>query len=264
MLTALYSLAILGALSGSGLAFASKKFLVEVDEKIQALIETLPGANCGACGYPGCSAYAEALINSEAETSLCAPGGEETQNNITSILGKELTGFNRLVAQVACNGGSSCSDKYQYNGTKTCQANFLAQGGSKLCTQGCLGHGDCLSVCPYDAIVMNDQLIPIINRDKCTACKKCIVACPKDLINLTSHAPKHFVFCNSTEKGAITRKQCSTGCIGCGICVKNCVYNAITMQNNLAFIDPALCTNCAICAEKCPTKSIYFVDTTRQ
>lgn len=263
MLTALYSLAILGALSGSGLAFASKKFFVEIDEKVQALIESLPGANCGACGFPGCSAYAEALINSETEISLCAPGGEEIQDRISSILDKESTSFNKQVAQVACNGGMSCCDKYQYNGAKTCAANNIATGGSKSCEYGCLGYGDCYRACPYDAIVMNNNLIPIIDRDKCTACKKCITDCPKDLIALTAYQPKHYVFCKSTEKGAVTRKQCSTGCIGCGICVKNCAYDAITMQNNLAIIDSALCTNCAICAEKCPTKSIYFVDSNR-
>lgn len=260
MIFAVSTLAIIGFSAGAILALAGRIFHVAVDPKVGALSEILPGVNCGACGYAGCAAYAEALALGGVELNLCAPGGEIVNQAIAKILEKKVNEKIKKVVQVACNGGSRSTDKYQYLGVGTCTAANQLAGGFKSCFYGCLGLGDCFKICPFDAITMSSSNLPIIDKDKCTACLKCIKACPKNLLVLTLYQPKHFVFCQSHDKGSLVRNHCKIGCIGCGLCVRNCTYEAIEMRDNVAYIIPEKCTNCGVCLEKCPTKSINFID----
>ena len=254
-------MSVLGFFSGLMLAYAATKYQQNKNPLEDIISKKLPGANCGACGLAGCSAYATALVKDNIAIDLCTVGGQELTKELASILGKEAPlGKARQIAQIKCNRQENIDKKYNYQGIKTCKAINLLSDYYFSCSFSCLGQGDCIKSCAFDAIHLNENNMPIINPDKCTACGNCVAVCPKNLITLVSHLPKHFVFCNSQNKGAITRKNCSVGCIGCGICTKQCPFGAITIENNLAKVDEEKCTNCGICAQKCPTKSIMFID----
>lgn len=247
----------LGLLFGGGLAIASKAFAVEVDPKVQAINKALPGANCGACGYPGCSAFSEAVASGKAPVNGCPVGGAECAESIGNIMGVNAEAGEKRVARVICNG-TDCNahEKFEYEGIKDCKAAAMVQGGSKACGFGCLGLGTCVDVCPFDAIDIVDGIAKI-NVEKCTACEKCVIECPKAVIEMVPYNQKVVVDCNSAEFGKEVKVKCTVGCIGCQICVKACPFDAMKFENNLAKIDYDKCTNCMICAEKCPTKSIW-------
>ncbi|NLK62113.1 MAG: RnfABCDGE type electron transport complex subunit B [Fusobacteria bacterium] len=258
--SAILALGGMGLFLGLFLAIAAKKFEVKLDPKVEKLIETLPGVNCGACGYAGCNAYADAISKGEAAVNLCAPGGAETIKNISNIMGiNEVTNVVKKVARVMCQGTNQHTNrKYKFDvELKTCAGSMLYFIGDKECDYGCMGHGDCKVVCPFDAIEITDKGIARIIEEKCTACGKCIKACPKSIIKLVPEKSKITVLCSSKDKGAEAKKICSIACIGCGICAKACPVSAIEVKNNLAIIDPKKCINCGICALKCPTNAIY-------
>jgi len=170
----------------------------------------------------------------------------------TNVITKE-----RSIAIVKCRGGlKEAKNKYQYTGYKTCSSSSLIYGGPKSCMYGCIGYGDCVSVCPFDAIIMNSNNIPEVNRERCTGCGNCVKACPKNIIELASTKSNQIIWCNSNDKGALVKDICNVGCIACNICVKNCPYEAITMENFLAKINYEKCTNCGICVTKCPHGTI--------
>ncbi|BDU49700.1 RnfABCDGE type electron transport complex subunit B [Haliovirga abyssi] len=249
----------LGLFLGGFLAYSAKKFEVKMDPNVEKVFEALPGANCGACGYPGCSGYAEAVAGGKAEINLCAPGGGAVVEKISEIMGLNADiDEEKKVARVMCHGDNSkTTKKFEYDVTlKSCAASNLYYIGDKSCTYGCLGYGDCVAVCPFDAIHINDKGIAEVDEEKCTACGKCVIECPKHIINIVPEKSRHTVFCSSKDKGADSRKVCDVSCIGCGICAKNCPVNAITVENNLAKIDPEICINCGICELKCPTNAI--------
>lgn len=248
----------LGVVFGIILSFASKFFSVEVDPKIDAIRNVLPGANCGACGFPGCDGLAEAIAGGKASITACSVGGQPVAEAIAEVMGVKTEEVEKDVASVMCHGDCKVSkNKYTYVGLRDCRAQNMVAGGSKSCYFGCLGCGTCEDVCEFDAIKIVDG-IAIIDKDKCTTCKRCIDVCPKNLIKLVPYEQKTFVKCNSTEPGKDVRQKCELGCIGCGICAKNCPTEAIEMINKLAHIDYEKCINCGICAEKCPTKAIEF------
>ncbi len=247
----------LGLLFGIGLSLASKAFSVERDPRIDEVRKALPGANCGACGYPGCDGLASAIVAGEAPVDACNVGGAPVAEKIADIMGVNVTESVRYVATVLCQGDcNKAKEKYIYDGIMDCRAQNMLAGGSKSCSYGCLGYGTCKDVCEFDAIQIIDG-IAVIDKDKCTACKKCISVCPKGIIELIPYEQEVIVKCKSKDPGKIVRGNCTIGCIGCGICAKNCPQEAIKLENNLAKIDYEKCVNCGICAEKCPTKAIY-------
>ena len=246
-----------GLLLGALLAFASKIFAVEKDERAEAITEVLPGANCGSCGYAGCSAYAKAISSDNAKINACSPGGQKVSDKIAEIMGVASEAVEEKCAVVLCNGTEEvASDKYNYEGVQDCVAAAALQGGGhKSCSYGCLGYGSCSTVCKNNAITIENG-IAVVDMEKCGGCGECEKACPKKLIKIVSKAAKYIVKCNSCDKGADMKTKCSVGCIGCKICEKNCPVEAIKVENNHAMIDYAKCIGCGICAEKCPKKII--------
>lgn len=251
------SLSAMGLLLGSGLAYASKKFAVEIDPKEEAILDALPGANCGGCGFPGCGGLATAIANGSAATNACPVGGSEVALRISEIMGVSAQQGERKIANVICNGtNTNAKNKSLYQGIIDCKAASLVSNGPKSCSFGCMGFGTCERVCPFDAIHVYDDGIAHVDREKCVACGKCLEACPKDVIEWIPYNQLVSIDCNSKEKGKEVKDKCTVGCIGCQICVKSCPYQAITFNNNLAKIDYSKCTECMICVEKCPTNAI--------
>lgn len=242
---------------GIVLAFASKKFAVETDPRVTDVRNVLPGANCGGCGYAGCDALAEAIVRGDVTISSCPVGGDEIAAKIAEVMGVEADTTERQVARVICCGDKdNAKEKYEYQGILDCKAAEMLAGGSKSCRYGCTGLGTCVRECPFDAIhVVNG--VAVVDEDKCTACKKCIAVCPKNIIELVPVSKKVRVLCKNQDKGKATMQACSVGCIACQKCVKACKFDAIKVENNVAKIDYSKCVNCMMCAEVCPTKSIY-------
>ncbi|MBM7613573.1 RnfABCDGE type electron transport complex subunit B [Alkaliphilus hydrothermalis] len=251
------SLGGMGLLFGAGLAYASKKFGVEVDPKLALIRDALPGANCGGCGVPGCDSFAKAVLEGSAPVTGCPVGGAACAEALGKIMGVEADSEARQVAKVICNGDTvKCKERFEYQGIQDCVAASMVAGGSKSCAYGCLGLATCVRACPFDAIEIVDGRIAKIIPEKCTACGKCIEVCPKKVIDMVPYAQDVVITCNNKEAGKVVRQKCSVGCIACRICVKSCPYDAIDFENNLAFINYEKCTNCFVCVEKCPTKAI--------
>ena len=260
----IYSIAVLGSLGliyGLVLAFASKKFYVEVDPKIEDIIEVLPGANCGACGMAGCAAYAEGIVENNVDITKCAPGGDAVIAGIAKIMGIEASAADNKIAVIHCQSGGKDNTKfrYKYQGISTCKAAVLVAGGPNMCSFGCVSLNDCVAACKFDALHVDKNGMRVVDKEKCTGCGACAKACPRDLIDMVSSKKRVHVLCKSMDKGAEARKVCgnSTACIGCMLCVKKCKFDAIHVENNLATIDYDKCVNCGMCADVCPTAAIF-------
>lgn len=259
------SLSVLGIASALILFFVARKFKVYEDPRIDQVEEALPAANCGGCGYAGCRNFAEALVKSENFDDLfCPVGGNDTMQTVADILGREAVEQDPLVAVLRCNGACDFRPKTnQYDGATTCAIESALYGGDTGCSYGCLGHGDCVEVCKFDALHMDPVTgLPVVNDANCTACGACVDACPKNLFELRKRAKKDrkiYVACMNEDKGGIAKKSCSVACIGCTKCFKVCPYDAITMNNNLAFIDSEKCKLCRKCVPECPTNSILEI-----
>ncbi|MBO7376067.1 MAG: RnfABCDGE type electron transport complex subunit B [Clostridia bacterium] len=247
----------IGAVLGLVLAIAGKLFEVRSDPRIKKIREVLPGANCGGCGKSGCSALAEAIVAGEAPPTACTVGGKETAEAIGEIMGVKVEAPMRMRAQVMCSGTSDLAKKkYAYVGAQDCIAAVRMGGGDKLCPNGCIGLGTCVSVCRFYAIkVING--VSVIDYKKCEGCGACVRACPKHIIKLIPYDSAHWVGCMSVEKGALVRKMCDVGCISCRKCEKNCPSGAIKVTNFVASIDYTKCTGCGVCVENCPRKIIW-------
>lgn len=251
----------IGLVLGLGLAITSKIMAVPVDEKAEAITECLPGANCGACGFSGCAGYAAALSSGKAtETNLCAPGGNAAAAQIAEILGTAPASVLPTVAVVHCLGNSTNSeDKMNYQGVSSCRMASQLFGGAKECTYGCLGLGDCVDACDFEAIHICDG-VARISTIACHSCKKCVKACPKGLIKMVPlNVTQAAVLCNNKEKGAVARKHCKAACIGCMKCMKTCEHDAIKVENFLATVDPEKCIGCGKCHEVCPVGCIDLI-----
>jgi RnfABCDGE-type electron transport complex B subunit len=248
-----------GLLLGIGLSIASRKLAVAVDRRIEQILGLLPGANCGACGYPGCSAFAKAVAEGKASAGGCVPGGAKVASDISELLGVDGEVADPLMAVVHCKGGNAEAKKRGvYAGIHDCNAAVLAGNGDKVCQEGCLGMGSCVVVCPFDAIHVNDNGVAVVDDEKCTGCGKCVAACPRKIISLIPKLHRIFLACSSHGRGAKVRKDCSVGCTACTLCVKATPSGAIVMQNNLPELDYKTSETFIVAANKCPSKC--FVD----
>jgi electron transport complex protein RnfB len=257
ILTAVIVLGGVALIASIILSIASRVFSVKIDPKEEKILEILPGANCGGCGYPGCSGYARALVEGSAEPNLCAPGGPDVAQQIGAILGKEVEVKEAMVARVLCQGNfDNCAPRLQYRGINSCIAAFLMSDSRKSCIYACEGFGDCVKACLFDAIYMGEKGLPIVIEEKCTACGSCVEACPKNVIELAPQSKQLVISCRSLDSGKEVRQKCKAGCIACGICVRKCPHEAIEVKDNLAVMDLEKCQVCGVCAAVCPTKAI--------
>lgn len=256
------TLVAIGAAAAIILYFVAQKFKVYEDPRIDEVEEALPAANCGGCGFPGCRNFAETLVKSDSWDDLfCPVGGNDVMANAAAIMGKEAIEQAPKVAVVRCNGTPEFRPRVtEYDGAPTCAIAHSLYSGEGGCPFGCLGCGDCVVVCNFDAIHMDPLTdLPVVVDDKCTACGACVDACPRNIIELRKKNKKDrkiFVSCINEEKGAVAKKNCSVACIGCSKCFKVCKYDAITMENNKAFIDSEKCVLCRKCVPECPTSAI--------
>lgn len=262
ILIAVLLLGAVGAIGAVILFLVAQKFKVYEDPRIGQVEEVLPAANCGGCGFPGCKGFAEACVKADSlEGLLCPVGGADVMGKVATILGREAVAAAPMIAVVRCNG--TCENRPRlnnYDGATSCAVASALYGGETGCSFGCHGLGDCVKVCPFDAIHINPGTqLPEVDEDKCTACGACVKACPKLIIELRKKGPKSrrvYVSCVNKDKGAIAKKACNVSCIGCSKCMKACPFEAITISNNLAYIDYNKCKLCRKCVDVCPTHAI--------
>lgn len=266
LVASLITLGVIGCVAAIVLYFVATKFKVEEDARIDEVEASLPGANCGGCGYPGCRGFASACVGAESlDGKFCPVGGQPVMEKVAGILGLEAGSSTPKVAVLRCNG--SCANRPKitgYDGVRSCKVVSQLYAGQTGCAFGCTGFGDCEAACAFDALHVNPGTgLPEIDEEKCTACGKCVKACPKSLIELRNKGPKNrrvYVACNNKDKGGVARKACSAACIGCGKCAKACPFGAITVENNLAYIDFNICRLCRKCVVECPTGAIHAVN----
>ncbi len=252
------SLGILALLLGIGIGAAAKKFGVDSDEREEKTLGLLPGVNCGGCGYPGCRAFACALVRGQGDPSLCAAAGGKAQREIAGILGIELKENEPQKAVVRCAGSKEAAKtKFTYDGVESCLAAGLILGGPKACVYGCLGFGDCVKACPFLAISMGDQGLPEIDFKKCTGCGACLRACPRNIIELAPEKRKFYAACVSRDRAKDVKTVCSAGCIGCGLCAKFASGGAVIMEDNLPVIKKDNDQDIEPGAQKCPVEGLW-------
>ncbi len=260
------TLSILGVSAAVILFLVAQKFKVHEDPRIDQVEEALPAANCGGCGYPGCRNFAEACVAADDLTDLfCPVGGQECMHAVAKLLGKELSVNDPMIAVVRCSGTFEHRPKTSvYDSAPTCAIAAAVYGGDTGCSYGCLSLGDCVRACKFDAIYIDEKTgLPVVIEDKCTSCGACVKACPRNIIELRKRGPKNrriYVSCVSQDKGPAARKVCKAACIGCGLCVKACPFEAITLENSLAYIDFNKCKLCRKCAPVCPTHAIMEIN----
>jgi len=252
---------VVGLLAGLMLTVASKYMAVEVDERVANVRAVLPGSNCGACGFAGCEVYAEKLVDGSTRSNLCTPGGSAVAGEIAGALGIAAEDVRPMTAVVKCAGTCEKTDySVDYQGTPTCVSCALLYRGRGQCAYSCLGFGDCVPACTSGAIYIVNG-IPVIDKEKCNGCTMCVKACPKSLIEVVPSDKIYYVSCSSNDKGGVTRKLCTAGCIGCKKCEKKCETGAVTVDKNLARIDPEKCVICGKCSEEglCSSKAIKMI-----
>lgn len=266
VLFAVATLGIIGIASAAILYVVAQKFKVIEDPRIDEVADALPGANCGGCGFAGCRNFAENIVKAGTLENLnCPVGGSNVMKQVAAIMGLVAEEKDPMVAVLRCNGSfAHAPKKVEYDGVLNCQFASALYNGESGCPNGCLGLGDCVASCTFDAMYIDEATgLPVIIEDKCTSCGACVKTCPRHIIELRKKGPKSkriFVCCVNTEKGAVARKNCEVACIGCGKCVKVCNFEAITMENNLAYINFEKCTLCRKCVEECPTDAIHEIN----
>jgi electron transport complex protein RnfB len=257
MLTAVIALALLALLASLGLAIAARIFAVVVDPRVEAVEDALPGANCGACGLPGCAELAKRIVEGKADVDACPVGSEEVAHAIAEIMGEVFEGGGiKKVALVLCNGDDRvAASRFYYNGIYDCTSAALLFGGDKACSYGCIGLGTCAGICPFGAIDILPSGLAVVDPERCTGCTKCVSACPKGIIRMVPSGARVHILCSSHDKGGRVRKVCKVGCIGCQRCVKEAPEGAITMDDNLAVVNYEMNIPDEV-ADVCPMKTI--------
>ena len=259
-------LTVLGLLLALILFWVARKFKVEEDPRIDEVEKVMPGANCGGCGFAGCRAFADAAVKATSlDNQYCPVGGDEVMQKVASILGFTVAAKAPQVAVVRCNGTCSARPRInEYDGVQSCRVKAALYSGDTGCAFGCLGCGDCVAACQFGALSMAPETgLPVVDESKCTACGACTKACPKHIIELRPKGPRGmrmYVSCLNKDKGPVAKKACASACIGCGICAKTCTHDAITVVDNVAYIDPAKCKLCRECEAVCPTGAIHGVN----
>ncbi|MDD2562702.1 MAG: Fe-S cluster domain-containing protein [Salinivirgaceae bacterium] len=262
VLLSIITLCVIGVIAAVVLFYAAKKFKVYEDPRIDEVEALLPAANCGGCGFPGCRGFAEALVKADhISDMLCPVGGNETMKAIATVLGQDVKETVPMIAVVRCNGSTENRPKTSiFQGAKNCSIAHSLYIGETDCSYGCLGYGECVEACKFDAMYMDEKTgLPVIIEENCVACGACVKACPRSIIEMRKKGPKSrriYVSCVSCDKGAIAKKACDVACIACGKCVKACPHDAITIENNLAYIDFNKCKLCRKCVDVCPTHAI--------
>lgn len=266
VLLTIISLSLLGLIAAVILYFIAQKFKVFEDPRIDQVQEVLPAANCGGCGFPGCRNFAEALVKADTFDGLnCPVGGNEVMDNAAKILGKEAVQVDPLIAVVRCQGSPEYRPRTsRYDGVEDCSISHSLYAGETDCAFGCMGYGDCVKACTFDAMYMDEKTgLPVIIDEKCVACGACVKECPRNIIELRKRARKDrklFVSCVNCDKGGPARRACKVACIACNKCYNVCAFDAIRIENNLAYIDAFKCTFCRKCVEECPTNSILEIN----
>ncbi len=269
LLIAVFVLGGIALVAAIILYVCSKKFAVHEDPRIGQVTAVLPGANCGGCGYPGCGGLASALVKAADQGSLeglmCPVGGANVMGQVADLLGMAIANTEPMVAVVRCGGSCDLRPRIaEYNGLKTCTAMHACGAGETACGFGCLGTGDCVAACSFGALSMNSETgLPEVDEDKCTSCGACVKACPRGIIELRKKGIKNrrvYVRCVNKDKGPVAMKACKAACIGCGKCSKECKFEAITVENNVCYIDHTKCKICRKCVQACPTHAIVAVN----
>lgn len=256
-------ISLLGLVLAAILYLIANKFKVEEDPRVDEIEKVMPGANCGGCGFAGCRAFADSVVKAtDLDNHFCPVGGNEVMQRVASILGYEVKSKAPMLAVVRCNGACEFRPRINtYDGIKSCKIKANLYSGDTGCAFGCLGCGDCVSACQFDAIHMDETTgLPVVDQEKCTACGACVKACPKNIIELRLKGPRGmrvYVSCVNQDKGPVAKKACASACIGCGICEKTCMHGAITVIDNVAYIDYNKCKLCRECVAVCPTGAIH-------
>ena len=259
-------IALLGLVLALVLYIVADRFKVEEDPRIDEVEKVMPGANCGGCGFAGCRAFADAAVKApNLDNNYCPVGGNDVMKKVAAILGYEVKEKAPMVAVVRCNGSCEARPRInEYGGYASCRVKAALYAGDTACAFGCLGCGDCVAACAFGAISMDPATgLPVVDESKCTACGACAKACPKSIIEIRPKGPRGlrlYVSCLNRDKGPAAKKACASACIGCGICAKTCTHGAITVENNVAYIDPAKCKLCRECEAVCPTGAIHSVN----
>jgi electron transport complex protein RnfB len=259
ILKAIVALSAIGLVASGMLAAASKRFHVEVDERVEALLAVLPGSNCGACGNPSCFAAAEAMVADKISVNACTAGGQGVADAAADLLGVERCEVSESISARHCGGGRAATRSYDYSGVETCHAVTRVAGGDLECPFGCLGYGDCVRACPFDAIHIDERRLPVVDPDTCTGCEVCVTECPRGGHNLLAMVPADApvaVRCASHDKPKARKAYCSTCCIACKKCEKACPADAIHVVDLLAIVDYEKCTGCGTCVDVCPQECI--------
>lgn len=263
-MTIIIALSALGGLTlllAGMLILANQKLYVYEDPRIDVVEEMLPHANCGACGYPGCRPFAEALVSGSALPGKCTVSSDDGRAAIAGYLGVALGAEEKRVARLACAGGSNVArNRAQYQGLSSCQAAALVSGGGKGCFWGCLGYGDCEVVCDFGAISMDANSLPVVDVEKCTACGDCVEVCPKELFSLQAVSHRLWVACKNLETGDAVLEECQVGCTACGKCAMDAPGELITMAYNLPVIDYSKNHQTQAPIQRCPTGAIVWLD----